>query len=69
MTGYNALSDGREFYGSGYNYCNLFAIWCETQLLWCTEVSDDTSIVNQLYRHYHEQLNILAGQKGAFENV
>ena len=41
---------------------DLFMVWCEAQLLWCTAASNDTSIVTQLYRHYREPVYQIAKQ-------
>lgn len=48
---------------------DLFMVWCEAQLLWCTAVSNDTSVVNQLYRHYRESVYLLVEQKDGINDL
>ena len=49
---------------------DVFMVWLKARLLWCTAVSKDTSIVNQLYRHYREQVYLLAKlQESEAENA
>ena len=42
---------------------DVFMVWLKARLLWCTAVLNDTSVVNQLYRHYREPVYLLAKQQ------